>query len=357
MRKSFTLIELLVVIGIVGILAAVIVAGVAQSRAKARDSRRVADINLIAQKLSTYMYANKTYPDDCDDDCANPNPNFNLFENDNFTSTPGIREIRDYLEQNAAGATYYYMCKREQTGATAERTIISDPITVTIRPNTDIEPVFFAPNPGGRYTQNADYLNDADVDTTYLDLLPSNCAATMYFTIKVDGGAIIPEEATVTSANVHFHSQFLDIANEYLGTVVVYPLVNGQGPISEYLEDINGTWDENIKTNMYQYNNIITDSENDLTIGLHMSHYKTTCGEEYEGPPISTSQIYIDITYTTTTVIPASDGSWGTPDCSQYILKACLEAGGGSNITNQQAFKIENSVNGAIIPQNGPACP
>lgn len=47
-QKGFTLIEMLVVIGIIGLLSAVVVVGLAPARQEARDARRIADINQLA---------------------------------------------------------------------------------------------------------------------------------------------------------------------------------------------------------------------------------------------------------------------------------------------------------------------
>ena len=50
-KKGFTLIELLVVIAVIGILASVILVGVASFRGKGRDARRVSDVRQLQNAL------------------------------------------------------------------------------------------------------------------------------------------------------------------------------------------------------------------------------------------------------------------------------------------------------------------
>ena len=61
-RKGFTLIELLVVISIISMLAGVILVGTAGSRAKARDARRMSDVDQIRRALELYYLQNNQYP-------------------------------------------------------------------------------------------------------------------------------------------------------------------------------------------------------------------------------------------------------------------------------------------------------
>ncbi|OGC87128.1 hypothetical protein A3D70_00980 [Candidatus Adlerbacteria bacterium RIFCSPHIGHO2_02_FULL_54_18] len=62
MKKGFTLIELLVVIGIIAILASVVTMSARSSLSKARDVRRVEDIQVIMGALELYNSATGHYP-------------------------------------------------------------------------------------------------------------------------------------------------------------------------------------------------------------------------------------------------------------------------------------------------------
>ena len=62
--KGFTVLELLVVIAIIGILAAVVLASLSQSRAKARDANRAAQLEEIQKALFLYFNDYNEYPAD-----------------------------------------------------------------------------------------------------------------------------------------------------------------------------------------------------------------------------------------------------------------------------------------------------
>jgi type II secretion system protein G len=62
-QRGFTLIELLVVIAIIGILSAVVLASLNTARAKARDTKRLADFHSLQTALELYALDNNgSYP-------------------------------------------------------------------------------------------------------------------------------------------------------------------------------------------------------------------------------------------------------------------------------------------------------
>lgn len=61
-KKGFTLLELLIVIVIIGILALIIVPGLASGPKRARDAQRKTDLRAVKNALETYYNDNNSYP-------------------------------------------------------------------------------------------------------------------------------------------------------------------------------------------------------------------------------------------------------------------------------------------------------
>ncbi|WKZ24889.1 MAG: FISUMP domain-containing protein [Patescibacteria group bacterium] len=61
--KAFTLIELLVVIAIIGILSTLVIVALGNSRAGARDAKRLNDLKAMANALELYYADNNSYPE------------------------------------------------------------------------------------------------------------------------------------------------------------------------------------------------------------------------------------------------------------------------------------------------------
>lgn len=62
MKRGFTVLELLVVISIIGLLSGVILSSLDITRKKARDARRLSDMNQIVLALDLYYNDNGRYP-------------------------------------------------------------------------------------------------------------------------------------------------------------------------------------------------------------------------------------------------------------------------------------------------------
>lgn len=63
-QKGFTLVELLVVISIIGVLATLVLLQLGTARAKARDAKRISDINQLRSGVEQYFEENGgRYPD------------------------------------------------------------------------------------------------------------------------------------------------------------------------------------------------------------------------------------------------------------------------------------------------------
>lgn len=62
-KSGFSLIELLVVISIMGVLAAVLMMNIVGARERAKDSKKMQDLNSLKNALRMYYNDNQFYPD------------------------------------------------------------------------------------------------------------------------------------------------------------------------------------------------------------------------------------------------------------------------------------------------------
>lgn len=149
MKKGFTLLELLVVIAIIGILASVTMVSLSNSKAKARDAVRKADINSIYKML--VLYQDKygylpntwTYSDSNSgnwDYSSQPvgAPTFmNFLVTSGITTKVPVDPINNETGDNSNGYSYSYYCyngtgmslryKSEVTGSTIAYPMSQDP--------------------------------------------------------------------------------------------------------------------------------------------------------------------------------------------------------------------------------------
>lgn len=99
--KGFTLIEMLIVITIIALLASLILVGMGGARAKARDSRRIADLHNVQNALELYYAKNGGYPEGTYDSSGD----WDTFRSSLIGAGIGVNQVpKDALNN----ATYYY---------------------------------------------------------------------------------------------------------------------------------------------------------------------------------------------------------------------------------------------------------
>jgi prepilin-type N-terminal cleavage/methylation domain-containing protein len=109
-RSGFTLVELLVVIAIIGILATLLILQLNTARGKARDTKRIGDINQLRTAIELYYDANNAYPADISDanigkymgsSKAPLDPQGGAYH---YATVAGKYQVAAYLENLNAGA-------------------------------------------------------------------------------------------------------------------------------------------------------------------------------------------------------------------------------------------------------------
>ncbi len=62
LKSGFTIVELLIVVVVIGVLAAIVIVAYSGIQARARDARRLADIQTVSKALQLYYIDNGSYP-------------------------------------------------------------------------------------------------------------------------------------------------------------------------------------------------------------------------------------------------------------------------------------------------------
>jgi len=125
-RNSFTVVELLLVIAIIGLIAAVIIVATIGARAKARDTKREAELDQIRKSLESYFIDKDKYPTTTDwislEDESNPETQtFIQKMKPNYLSIiprdPLYQPGGEYSYQYIATTTgSYILCVKEERG-------------------------------------------------------------------------------------------------------------------------------------------------------------------------------------------------------------------------------------------------
>lgn len=117
MKRGFTIIELLVVVAIISLLVSFVLVQLSQSRAKARDTRRVADINTLVTGLVLYNNQTGEYPNPYTNEVINGSDSIsNALRAQNvlmgIIRDPMNSDPYQYKYSSAAGSTFsitYYL--------------------------------------------------------------------------------------------------------------------------------------------------------------------------------------------------------------------------------------------------------
>ncbi len=114
-RAGFTLIEILIVVTIIGLLASVVLVGLAPARKRGNDARRIADLKEVQNALEIYYNKCGHYPGD--ETCAAPQAGtavpWNNLKDVLLKAGIGVNQVPD---DPTNGRTYQYATNDGGTG-------------------------------------------------------------------------------------------------------------------------------------------------------------------------------------------------------------------------------------------------
>lgn len=119
-RKGFTLIEILIVVGIIGLLASIVLVGLAPAQRRGRDARRLADLKQVQNALELYYNKCGYYPGTAqlDTPCASNPAAISSWSDLTSALTGSSLGVNQIPNDPSAGGTYYYATNSGNTAYT-----------------------------------------------------------------------------------------------------------------------------------------------------------------------------------------------------------------------------------------------
>ncbi|WKZ24684.1 MAG: BspA family leucine-rich repeat surface protein [Patescibacteria group bacterium] len=200
--KAFTLIELLVVIAIIGILSTLVIISLGDSRASARDAKRLNDLKAMANALELYYADNNSYPE-----ADNFSPGQALeaggvvymskVPNNPTPRTDGDCQDNEYIYESNTTTYTIYACIGSDAGFLLAGNIVATPAGIT-SPNefiilvktdnagTSTSTQFTIPTTGAGYNYNVDW-GDGNASTGLTGDYTHTYASAGTYKIKISG--------------------------------------------------------------------------------------------------------------------------------------------------------------------------
>jgi prepilin-type N-terminal cleavage/methylation domain-containing protein len=134
LKKGFTLIEIMVAVSIIAILSAIGFAAYNQTRAVARDGKRLSDAQEVQKALEQYYAVNSRYPTEAEVG-ADGGVLKSYFSSGTFPVDPqtGNNEASGYWSRGTCSNKYVFCIKLENCGS---KCTLPDPLSTSLDPNS-----------------------------------------------------------------------------------------------------------------------------------------------------------------------------------------------------------------------------